>query len=511
MSDRILFAFYDLSVSPVSFDFSSFVVCADVQRAQTGHDRIHFVIVPPAGGPGHWDNKLHADAQLSWRLSNVVLPLTRLIAAPTSFTICGTRTEARRLHDGAGTENVFPEKYTLDAPIEQHHTGWSVILAHRGADLQRIRASEQARAYARQWINARADGRKVVAITLREAPFLPARNSDPAVWGAFARALGERGFLPVVLRDMDTALGPSHPAFDGIDTFAEGVLNLELRMAFYEEAHIHASVANGPVHVCFYDRNVRYLYVVTGDWLRDEPTPFGRMGIQRGETPPFANRYQRWVWEEQTPEMLLAHFTALHGDIASDQAAGRYEAGLDAVAQRRLPIADIAQRFEAWTRLTYGTTAEEIRLMMACRGDEPHSEQSERERIKTQVSLAIAASDLDKAVALLRRMGDKLGYQADDHVQLGMLFEARGENALAAQHYRQALDEGGDDPALVYRLGTAASAAGNLAEARDCFERLVARGVRHSELFAQLSGIYERQDEPELAAALRARAGASTP
>jgi tetratricopeptide (TPR) repeat protein len=86
-----------------------------------------------------------------------------------------------------------------------------------------------------------------------------------------------------------------------------------------------------------------------------------------------------------------------------------------------------------------------------------------------------------------------------------MLLEARGEFADAADHYAAALEGGRDAPAVLYRLGTAASAAGDLARARDCFERLLARGVRHPDLFAELGKVYDRQNEPALAAQLRAR------
>jgi tetratricopeptide (TPR) repeat protein len=510
MPHRTLFAFYDLSVSPISFDFASFLVCADVHRSQSDFDAIHFVIVPPVTGRGHWDNKLHADDHLAWRMSNIVIPLTHLLAVPTGFTVCSDRDEAHRLHSAAQADSIFPQNYSVGAPIEQHHTGWSILLAHRGADMQRITASAQARAYARQWIEGRANGRQVVALTLREAPFMTERNSDPAAWGAFARRLLAAGFLPVILRDADMALGPIHPAYRGIETFPEGVLNLDLRMAFYEEAHIHASVANGPCHVCFYDRNVRFLYVVTGDWLRNHPTPFARMGIEFGETPPFANRYQRWVWQEQDPDTLFSEFSALHDEIERDRASGQFEAGLDPVTGRRLPIAELAARFERWTHMSYGTAAEELRLLLACRDLEKPADQPERERLKTMVSLAITANDIDKAITLLRLLGDKFGNTADDHVQLGMLYESRADYANAVDQYAKAIDSKQTAPVVLYRLGVSASQAGNLKLARECFEKLMTGGVRHPDLFVQLGKVYEAMNETGLAAALQARAAATS-
>ena len=43
---RTLFAFYDLQVSPITFDFLWFLVGADLERRRRGLDAVHVVIVP---------------------------------------------------------------------------------------------------------------------------------------------------------------------------------------------------------------------------------------------------------------------------------------------------------------------------------------------------------------------------------------------------------------------------------------------------------------------------------
>ena len=47
---RTLFAFYDLQVSPITFDFLWFLVGADLERRRRGLEAVHVVIVPGRAG-----------------------------------------------------------------------------------------------------------------------------------------------------------------------------------------------------------------------------------------------------------------------------------------------------------------------------------------------------------------------------------------------------------------------------------------------------------------------------
>jgi tetratricopeptide (TPR) repeat protein len=504
----ILFAFYDLALSPVSFDFSSFLVCADAHRRKVGLRHIHFVVVPAKSGTGHWDNQLHLDDHLKWRLNNVLVPLSGLVEASSGLSICATRDEAARLVAQTSPDHIFPETYSPVTPVERHHTGWTVILATQGEPVQCVRASEQARRYARQWIDARAQGRKCVALTLREADFGQRRNSDPVVWGGFARKLLDGGYFPVILRDIDTALGPVHPALEGFATFTEGVFNLDLRIAFYEEAHVHASVANGPCHTCFYDRNVRYLYVVSGDWLTQKPTPFGRIGIEFGEQPPFTNRYQRWMWKEQDADVIMSEFLALDAAIDQDRAAGTFEAGLDPVLERRLPIPMLCERYRDWSQRSYLMAPEELRLLVACRNLLKDKLWSAEERLEMLADIALCSNDLASAAAFIESRGERFGYHGEMFARLGIIKEALGEYAESQKYFLRCVEENLANAEIIYRLGVVARKLGNLPLARKCFEGLVRRGSTYAEIFRELGEIYSALGEPDLARDILSRVGA---
>ena len=359
--EQTLFAFYDLTVSPLSYDFISFLIVAEEERLVLGLEDLHLVIVPFESGVGHWNNTQFGLDHTMWRLNQLVLPLSQLLPSLSGFTKCSSRDHARRIFSSSGSK-VYPIGYTVDNPIERHHTGWSILAAHRGKNLQHLRATPESRNYARQWLDEHAGDKLPVALTLREARFTNSRDSNLEVWSEFAHNLLEEGYFPFILRDIDTALKIPPSLFEGITFAPEGVFNLELRMGLYEEAHICAFVANGPAQVCFYDRNVQFLYLVTGDWLHNEPTPFNRIGIGRNETPPFCNHFQRWIWQEQSASVLMNEFNNLSQEIRQSRANRTFQSLLQPKTEYRLDMPSVAGRFLQWIIQNDFSTPQELAL-----------------------------------------------------------------------------------------------------------------------------------------------------
>ena len=496
-----LTAFYDLQVSPISFDFSAYLIAAETYRRQHGLTDMRIIVVPQAQGPGHHDNTLFDDDHADWRMHNVIMPMIQLMPSIEGFSICQSREQAAAIRENHAGK-IYPENYSVEAPISRHHTGWTVIDAHLGNDIQYFAATSQARSYARQWINARAGGRKCVAITLREAPFVEARNSDLKVWGKFARMLKDAGYYPVLLRDIDKALAAPPPELEGIETFTEGVLNLSLRIAFYEECDLSAFVANGPGQVCFYDKNAQFIYLVTGDWLERKPTPFGRMGINFGETPPFANQFQRWLWKPQDAELLFDALCELDRDIAAAKVDGTFNANLRPIADNQLPMREITRRFFDWADRAYGSIHEQTELASACldllRPELGHAAvgdlETERFRLSKLLNIALASKNLEKAVAILEVIDEKFGHTHQQIVQLGVVHEAMGRLDVAISYYAKALENEPTSTDLHFRLGTAYQESGDLIRARHHYESLVNTGSAYPDLYTALGLLYEEMD-----------------
>ena len=113
-----MIAFYDLDISPVSYDFLHFLTGA--QRAANG-EPVHVVIVPGKNaGFKMFDHKPISRAEKQWRLGRVLLSSAALAGA--TVTVCPTREFAKQFE----TEGHFPPGYRVDFPL--HHYSLSVAV-----------------------------------------------------------------------------------------------------------------------------------------------------------------------------------------------------------------------------------------------------------------------------------------------------------------------------------------------------------------------------------------------
>ena len=90
---RLLYAFYDLSVSPVSFDIIAFLAEADRVRREQGLDGIHVVVVPVASDGKRLED-LYSKTHETWRLDQIVAPACGLMPSVQGVTICASRDQA---------------------------------------------------------------------------------------------------------------------------------------------------------------------------------------------------------------------------------------------------------------------------------------------------------------------------------------------------------------------------------------------------------------------------------
>ena len=172
--------------------------------------------------------------------------------------LCDSREVAENLLREVPPAQLFPDKYTVEAPIA--HYNWRLTFAAiaEGKNLQTLRARGEARRIVRTWLSEVAKGRRVVTVTLRETPYEQVRNSQLEQFGGFVRKLDKTRILPVILRDQAKALEPLPPEFDGAARFDPAIWNLELRMAMYEYADYNLLINNGPYLMATFSENVHY-------------------------------------------------------------------------------------------------------------------------------------------------------------------------------------------------------------------------------------------------------------
>ena len=92
-----------------------------------------------------------------------------------------------------------------------------VVIRHlKGDEVPVLTPTLRAQQYVREWYEKHANGRKVIAITLRESPNDPARNSNLDAWARFAATIDENEFLPVIIRDTDAVFLPVPQELKGL-------------------------------------------------------------------------------------------------------------------------------------------------------------------------------------------------------------------------------------------------------------------------------------------------------
>ena len=302
---RTLFAFYDLQVSPITFDFLWFLVGADLERRRRGLDAVHVVIVPGrAGGLRReredYENVVDAEARAQ-RISNILLP-----ACPLLPTCAGVTHAASRRHAGfiraALASHLYPAGYESVLPV---FAGSRECLQNAGPHMPHVpslRATADSLRVVDRWAASHAGSRRIVTITLRNYAYAPARNSNMPAWIAFARSLDAARFIPVFVPDLEQTLNGQMQELQGYTVLGEVAWNLGLRMALYERAYVSMGVNTGPMGLCWLNARTNYatLKMAPANVPQTSPAFYRELGFEPGRSLPFATSTQELVWEDDT-------------------------------------------------------------------------------------------------------------------------------------------------------------------------------------------------------------------
>ncbi len=290
---RILTGFYDLSVGPVSFDYVVAMLKAEIARQRAQADRLHMVIVPFARGvAGMFRDKtqLYDEHEMRWRLWNICIPACSLIGA--SVTLATDWEQAKRLR----TPDVWPPDWDRQTLKDRRHLiGDLIVAARAGESIPVLQASEQARRKVRE-AYAKLD-KPVVTVTLRNT-YLHERNSDRGMWQRAMRHIESKGYAVAVLEDTGVALA------NGV---GYGELNIDVRMAQYQEAALNLQANNGAASLCWFS-DKPYRMFGAGVPAEEWTGLFVKQGLPWGETWPWAKPGQKLVYGPTTEEHVIAEF-----------------------------------------------------------------------------------------------------------------------------------------------------------------------------------------------------------
>ncbi len=312
-----IYAVYDLSQGPITYDFTHFLMIAERFRKLAGRTGIYVIFVPgPGDGFRHAserDRFLNRDRKL-WRLANLLAPCALLLPRCVGTTICATREDAAALLRTLPQDCIFPGLFSLDKPICPY--GMPLVqkqAASGGGDIRAFRAPPLAAELVRRWFTEIAGAKPVVSITLRQSDFQPARNSDPAAWRSFAEFCVNQGFHPVFIPDTEAMLAGQKTGFEDFTVLELPALSVGYRMAVYQQSFVNAMVNNGPYGLCAYHPDVRYLvFKMLNPTVSTCTEAFlSAQGIHPNRQLPFAGPHQTIVWDTDAPDVIINAFTQM--------------------------------------------------------------------------------------------------------------------------------------------------------------------------------------------------------
>src|SRR5215469_9834997 len=199
-----LYAFYDLGVAPITFDFLWFLVGAELERRRRGLQTTHVVIVPgPHLGlrkePPELESCLDPSERRA-RVNTVLVPACAFLPRLAGVTVASSRGQAEQLVQLA-CGAVFPTRYEPAFP--SYPGPQEPLRAARGdgARVGVLRATAADLRAVDEWLAARGCQAPVVTITLRNYGYEPERNSNLVAWREFGRRLDPGRFSVVFVPD----------------------------------------------------------------------------------------------------------------------------------------------------------------------------------------------------------------------------------------------------------------------------------------------------------------------
>ena len=330
---KTLYFFYDLDVSPITYDMADYLVLAELERRRRGLHWVYVYVVPGRSQGLREENadyeKIVDKSNRVWRLNNIVIPLFALLPTCAGYAICRNRRQATLLRLLAG-RNVYPPTYWAVFPVALFRRPL-LEAARQGVEVFPVfKAPEQGVKYVQRWLGARVGSRKAITITLREYGADPLRNSNIRAWAVFAHSLNPEDFVPIFVLDTETAMDPVPDAIQEFLVFPEASWNLALRSALYELAYVNLAVVHGPTALVWYNHRCRYILF----FPREDSSQTGMHymkanGFIHGEPLPFAAPFQKWVWEPDEADVIKREFdqmcAAIEGTLPRPEEADRLE------------------------------------------------------------------------------------------------------------------------------------------------------------------------------------------
>jgi hypothetical protein len=296
-------AYYDTRHAPITFDFAYFLINAECYRQASRLPSINLNIICPAFRNLSPRDKEYEDSEKAWRVHHIVGQIPKLLP-----TVRETKFQYDEVQQISFPNYPTTYPYTVGKdPLRSYSPTVFRAMHEKGCQIQPFEASSHAKKLVRNYTR----GHPYVTISLRTTGFQTERNSNIEAWYKFSLALRESGMRVLVIPDFeDTFSNRTAWEYDW-DVVDFAAHDLDLRLALYEDAVDNFTVNNGVSAVLFFSKCSFKMFKMTVPGIQTTTAEYlkANWDVDPGETPSFFQDNQKWVWQDDTVENLMAYAT----------------------------------------------------------------------------------------------------------------------------------------------------------------------------------------------------------
>lgn len=303
-NDNRILLVYDLKVNPVTFDFLHILYYAERLRITSAKTHLDVLFVN-SGKLNEYLGKDYIKSigkdNISWRINNVLFPITRLIKSVDRVFVVD---EILAFEIVDSYKSVHPKGYSSSQPksaiVHLQDTGFKYV--------EPLHISPTALDLISKYF-PHTDDRIIVTITIRKYEYLTVRNSNIQAWIQFAKELDPTKYMVVIIPDASRTGIDDMDEFNGFEVFDQACWNIELRAALYSRASINMGVDGGPLAIsCMLDNVVTVMIDPILETPPDYLASIIESGRVLGQEPSHYNNLTTTVLGKDNKNTILQSF-----------------------------------------------------------------------------------------------------------------------------------------------------------------------------------------------------------
>jgi len=302
---RVLNAIYDLRISPASFDFITFLISAETERANRGFEKIKLIILKNYSKDGFRIDNFRGYAQNTQFFYNVMLQSITLFPNINTFHYC----ELDELPNGINSSNVFPADWTFSEPTEGFLARTFVHAKRDGKLVESLTVPSYAMEALDSFLHA-SEKKEIITLTMREIERDNPEGKRSIIVDSWSKYFDflycNTHFMPVVIRDW------SRMFYDRIFSSAvESPIfsdNIAIRAALYQRASLNFFKVNGPASLSLFNQSSISVVFFEPDSSPSTSKQWykSRFDMVHGDQFPGLGANSLYFWGPDTIENIVA-------------------------------------------------------------------------------------------------------------------------------------------------------------------------------------------------------------